>query len=140
MIWRNERHRAQWQSTLQSYAFPVLGKLPVAAIDTALVMKVLEQPSERELPLWQTRTETASRLRGCIEAVLAWATVRGYRQGDNPARWKHHLDKLLPARSKIALEAMPYADVPRFMARLRENDAIAAKALVFQNKKIRKIF
>lgn len=79
--WRNEKHRAQFLSTLQTYAFPKIGKLSVAAIDTGLVLKVIE-------PIWQDITETASRVRGRIESVLDWATVRGYRTGDNPARWR----------------------------------------------------
>jgi len=82
-------------ATLKTYAEPVIGVLPVQSIDTALVMKIIE-------PLWSTKPETASRLRGRIEAVLDWATVRGYRQGDNPARWRGHLDKLLPAPRKDA--------------------------------------
>jgi hypothetical protein len=92
--WRNGKHTAQWEATLATYAKPVMGALPVQAIDTALVLKVIE-------PLWITKPETASRLRGRIESVLDWATVRGYRAGENPARWRGHIDKLLPARSKV---------------------------------------
>ena len=92
--WRNTKHAAQWASTLESYAYPVLGDLPVHQIDTGTLMRVLD-------PIWQTRTETASRLRGRLESVLSWATVRGYRSGENPARWRGHLDKLLPKRSKV---------------------------------------
>src|SRR5713226_4619933 len=91
--WRNAKHRDQWRNTLTSYAGPVLGSLPVQSIDVGLVMRALE-------PIWHTKPETASRLRGRIEAVLDWATVRGHRKGENPARWRGHLDKLLPARSK----------------------------------------
>ena len=91
--WENEKHSKQWSATLETYAFPVMGKLPITAINTSLVLLALE-------PIWQTKTETASRLRGRIESVLDWATVRGFRQGENPARWKGHLDKLLPARKK----------------------------------------
>jgi hypothetical protein len=102
--WHNAKHRAQVLSTLTTFAFPIIGNLPVAAVDTGLVLKVLEQrvPAERGYPagpLWQARPETASRLRGRIEAVLAWATVRGYRHGDNPARWRGHLSDALPARN-----------------------------------------
>ena len=93
--WGNAKHRAQFISTLTQYAFPDLGRLPVAAIDTGLVLKVVE-------PIWQRKTETASRVRGRIESVLDWATVRGYRSGDNPARWKGHLSEVLPARAQIA--------------------------------------
>ncbi len=92
--WRNETHIAQWRSTLKTYAGPVFGQKPVDQVDLPLVMKVLE-------PIWASKTETASRLRGRIEAVLDWATVRGYRQGENPARWRGHLEALLPARSRV---------------------------------------
>src|SRR5579872_5003608 len=92
--WRNAKHRDQWRNTLATYTSPMFGSLPVQVIDVGLVMKVLE-------PIWRTKPETASRLRGRIEAILDWATVRGYRQGDNPARWRGHFDKLLPARNKL---------------------------------------
>src|SRR5207302_828568 len=87
------KHAAQWSATLETYAAPTLGKLPVQAIDTGLVLKVLD-------PIWQTKPETASRLRGRIECVLDWAKARGLRTGDNPARWRGHLEKVLPARAK----------------------------------------
>lgn len=126
--WKNEKHGEQWSATLESYAYPVIGKLSVADVDTTLVLKVLE-------PIWSTKTETASRVRGRIEAVLAWATVRQYRQGDNPARWRNHLDKILPKRTKVRKvkhhDAMPYAEVPAFMARLRDQDSVSARALEF---------
>lgn len=126
--WRNAKHAAQWSSTIKTYAEPIFGKLPVQAVDLSLVMKVLE-------PIWQTKTETASRLRGRIEAILDWATVRGYRQGENPARWKGRLDKLLPARSKVQKvehhAALPYSEIGTFMATLRQRDGIAARALEF---------
>src|SRR6202007_2715709 len=108
---------AQWQATLATYAEPVIGGLSVQAVDTALVLKVLE-------PIWTTKPETAGRLRGRIEVVLDWAKVRGYRDGENPARWRGHLDKLLPARSKLRKvqhhAAMPYASVPDFLIELRK--------------------
>ena len=126
--WRNVKHASQWTNTLTTYATPVFGKLPVAAIDTALVMKVVE-------PLWAVKSETASRVRGRIEVILDWATVRGFRQGDNPARWRGHLDKLLPARSKVRKvvnhAALPYGEIGPFMADLREREGIAARALEF---------
>jgi integrase len=126
--WRNEKHAAQWTSTLATYAGPVIGALPVQAIDTALVLKVLE-------PIWTTKPETASRLRGRIEAVLDWAKVRGYRAGENPARWRGHLDKLLPARGKVRKvehhAALPYAELPAFMSELREHSSLIARALEF---------
>ena len=92
--WKNGKHAEQWRSSLRNYASAVFGSSPVQTVDLALVMKALE-------PIWKAKPETASRLRGRIEAVLDWATVRGYRKGENPARWRGHLDKLLPARSKI---------------------------------------
>jgi integrase len=126
--WRNPVHAKQWKATLATYVYPVFGKLPVHAIDTGLVMKALE-------PIWTTRTDTASRIRGRIELVLDWATARGYRKGDNPARWRGHLDKLLPARSKVRavkhLAALPYAELPAFMAKLREQQGTSARALEF---------
>jgi integrase len=126
--WRNAKHRDQWVATLATYAGPVIGKLSVDAIDHGLVMRVLE-------PIWKTKPETASRLRGRIEAVLDWAKVRGYRSGENPARWRGHLDKLLPAKGKLRkvkpLAALPYAELPAFMAKLRQEDGLAARALEF---------
>lgn len=124
--WRNDKHAAQWESTLATYAEPTFGSLPVQAIDTALVLKVVE-------PIWTTKPETAGRVRGRIEAVLDWATARGYRTGENPARWRGHLDKLLPARSKVRRvvhhAAMPYIELPAFLARLREQQGASARAL-----------
>ena len=126
--WRNAKHGAQWKSTLATYAEPVFSKLSVQAIDTALVLKVLE-------PIWATKSETAGRLRGRIEAVLDWATARGYRKGENPARWRGHLDKLLPARSKVRAvkhhAALAYDEIPDFMPTLRTQEGIAARALEF---------
>jgi integrase len=126
--WRNAKHAAQWTSTLDSYASPVFGKLPVQEIDIGLVMKALE-------PIWTKKPETASRVRGRIEAVLNWARVRGYRTGENPAQWRGHLDHLLPARSKLRKvkhhAALPYGEIGAFMLTLREHDAIAARALEF---------
>jgi integrase len=124
--WSNIRHRKQWPETLRAYVYPALGHLPVSSIDTGMIMRVLE-------PLWREKQETAARVRARIERVLSWATVRGFRQGDNPARWKGHLDQLLPRRSKRDirhLAAMPYGDVPAFMRELRERDGVAARALV----------
>jgi integrase len=125
--WRSRRHAAEWPSSLHRYASPVIGKLPVDAIDTALIMKVLQ-------PIWDTRTETASRLRGRIEAVLDWSTVSGYRTGENPARWEGHLEHLLATpskRPKESLAAMPYSELPGFMAELRAEPGTAARALEF---------
>ena len=126
--WKNEKHGKQWTATLQTYAFPAIGTLPVAAIDTGLVMRVLE-------PIWYEKTETASRLRSRIESVLSWATVRGYRQGENPARWKNCLKELLPARNKVKAvknhAALPYVEIGAFMADLRQRKGITPRALEF---------
>ena len=126
--WRNEKHADQWKSTLTTYAFPKLGELSVDAIDTSKVLDVIE-------PIWATKSETASRVRQRIEAVLSWATVRGYRSGDNPARWRGHLDSILPKRSKVAAvrhhPALPYDEAPAFMKDLRAQDGMAARALEF---------
>jgi hypothetical protein len=92
--WRNAKHAAQWTSTLEAYAYPVFGSLSVQAIDTALVTKVLG-------PIWKEKTESVTRVRQRVEAVLDWATAHGHRSGDNPARWRGHLDKLFPRRSKV---------------------------------------
>ena len=126
--WSNAKHAAQWPATLATYAYPIFGDLPVQAIDVGLVTKALE-------PIWNTKTETATRLRGRIEAVLDWATVREYRQGDNPARWRGHLDKLLPPRAKIQRSSTtrrcPTLEIGAFMAKLREQDNTSALALEF---------
>jgi integrase len=126
--WRNPKHAAQWKATLATYASPIIGKLPVSSIDTGLVLQALE-------PIWATKPETAGRVRGRIEAVLDWTTARGYRTGENPARWRGHLDKLLPARSKVRSvkhhAALPYAELPAFLGSLREQEGASARALEF---------
>lgn len=126
--WRNAKHGDQWRKTLTTYAFPVIGDLPVSTIDTTHVLKVLE-------PIWTEKTETAKRLRGRIENVLDWATARRFRAGENPARWRGHLDKLLARPSKVAKvqhhAALPYADVPAFFSALQEQAGVAALALRF---------
>jgi hypothetical protein len=126
--WRNAKHRAQWASTLATYVYPVFGSLPAQAVDVGLVIKVLE-------PIWTTKPETASRVRGRIESILDWAMARGYRQGENPARWRGHLDQLLPKKSKIRRvkhhAALLYAETGNFMADLRQREGIAARALDF---------
>jgi integrase len=126
--WHNSKHAAQWGSTLKAYAYPILGNLPVAAIDTGLVLMALEA-------IWNTKPETASRLRQRIESILDWARVRGYRAGDNPARWKGHLDHSLPARGKVAKvkhhAALPYANIGPFMNKLRGQPGTSALALEF---------
>lgn len=126
--WKNAKHGDQWRNTLQTYAWPVVGNLHVGKVDTAHVMQILE-------PIWSEKAETASRVRGRIESVLDWAKARHFRSGDNPARWRGHLDKLLPARAKVQKvkhhPAMPYADIPAFMEKLRGMDSISARALEF---------
>jgi integrase len=126
--WKNVKHRQQFLNTLKTYVFPKIGKLPVADIDTGLVLKCIE-------PIWQNKTETANWTRGRIEAVLDWATVRSYRKGDNPARWRGHLSEVLPARGKIQKTnhhaALPIDEVSAFMTALREQQGVAARALEF---------
>lgn len=126
--WKNAKHRAQWTNTLVTYAYPVIGGLGVQHIGQEHVLKILE-------PIWKTKTETAVRLRGRLESVLDWATVRKYRTGDNPARWKGHLDKLLAAPGRIQKvehhAALPIDAMPEFMAELRQRDGAAARALEF---------
>jgi integrase len=126
--WRNDKHRAQWRSTLAAHAYPIIGRLPVQEVDTELVLKVLK-------PVWAEKPETASRLRQRIERVLSWAKVRGYRDGENPAQWRGHLDHLLPAKTKVRRvehhAALPYREIPAFMALLREQTSITACALEF---------
>lgn len=124
--WKNAKHADQWTSTLETYAYPILGELPVDSIDINLVLKVLE-------PIWIGKTETASRLRGRIEAILDYARVRGYRSGENPARWKGHLDHILPATGDIAKvqhhPSLPYTQMPEFWPKLQAQDGLSARAL-----------
>ena len=122
---RNDKHRGQWRTTLEQYAFPVLGNIPVNQIDTPLVLKVLQ-------PLWERAPETASRLRGRIERVLAFATVKQLRSGDNPARWHGHLKEMFAAKPDPKHhKALPFAELPAFMARLRAKESLSARALEF---------
>ena len=126
--WKNAKHAAQWTSTLHTYAMPKLGDLDVKVIETADVISVLK-------PIWNEKTETASRLRQRIEAVLDYATAIGVRNGDNPARWRGHLDHLLPRPSKVRAvrhhAAMAYTEVPEFMAALGLREGVSARALAF---------
>ncbi len=127
---RNPKHAAQWGSTLERYASPVIGPLPVDRIELAHIVEILTRDD-----LWNTKTETAKRLRGRIEAVLDWATVSGHRTGDNPAQWKGRLDKVLPAPGKIAKvthqKALPIDAAPGFLASLRQQNGLAARALEY---------
>jgi integrase len=126
--WRNAKHAWQWKASLATYITPIFGNVSVQDVDVALVMKALE-------PIWTMIPETATRLRGRIEVILDWAKVRGLRTGENPARWRGHLDHLLPRRSKVRKvehhAALPYGEMTSFMMLLRERDAIAARALEF---------
>ena len=126
--WRSPTHAAQWPSTLRIYVYPVFGSLPVQGIDVGLVLKVLE-------PIWSVKPETASRVRGRIESVLDWATARGYRQGDNPARWRGHLENLLPGKLKVRRvkhhAALPYAEIGDFIAQLKSQEGVGARAFEF---------
>ena len=126
--WKNAKHIDQWESTLRTYAGPVIGKKAVDQIAVEDVLKILQ-------PIWSTKPETASRLRGRIEKVLGWATAMKYRTGDNPAAWGGALSHLLPAISKVQKiehhKAVPYVEVPTLMKQLIGNDSISAKALIF---------
>jgi integrase len=125
---RNPKHAAQWKNTLDTYASPIFGNLPVAQVELAHIVRALE-------PIWTTKTETASRLRGRIETVLAWATVRGFRTGDNPAQWRGNLDHLFSKPSKIRKvqhhAALPWQQIGGFIVELRKREGMASKALEF---------
>lgn len=126
--WRNAKHADQWRNTLETYASPVIGRLPVSAVNTALVLRILQ-------PIWASKTETATRLRGRLERVLDWARVQGYRTGENPAAWRGHLDKLLAAPTKVAKvshhAALPWGQMGAFMAALREQTGLSALAVEY---------
>lgn len=126
--WRNAKHRQQWHSTLSTYAYPVIGALPVDEIDTSHIMQIL-------MVIWVEKNETASRVRGRIAKILDWAKVQKYRTGENPARWAGHLEHLLPARAKVHKvenqPALPWEQIPAFVAELRQQEGLAARALEF---------
>lgn len=126
--WRSDKHAQQWRNTIEVYASPKIGELPVRDISLADILSVLE-------PIWHTKTETASRLRGRIESVIDWSIAKGYRIESNPARWKGLLDKILPAPGKIAKvdhhRALPYSELPAFMLKLAEQQGMGARALEF---------
>lgn len=125
--WRNDKHRHQWKSTMATYVYPVIGDLPVAEVSTNHVLQILE-------PIWRSKAETASRVRGRIETILDAAKARGYREGENPARWRGHIAQILPARARLTRghhKAMPYENIPTFFAALHQREAIAALALEF---------
>jgi len=126
--WKNAKHGDQWAATLETYAYPIIGRLDVAHVETAHILKILE-------PIWDKKNETASRVRGRVERVLAWATTRKLRKGDNPARWTHHLDTILPPPSKVKKsshhEALPYQEVGPFIQALQGEAGVSPKALEF---------
>lgn len=124
--WRNAKHGDQWRNTLATYASPVIGELPVSKIETAHVLRILS-------PIWTTKTETATRVRGRIEKILDWAKVQGYRSGDNPAAWRGHLSEVLPTPSKVAdaghHAALPWIEMGAFMKSLRAAQGAGARAM-----------
>jgi integrase len=126
--WRSAKHAAQWESTLRLHANPVIGQLPVEAVELQHLLLILE-------PIWRERTETASRVRGRIESILDWATVRGFRRGDNPARWRGHLDQLLPMPAKVKKvehhTALPFSGMAAFIKTLMKQEGMGAQALLF---------
>lgn len=126
--WRNAKHAGQWTNTLKAYAYPVFGSVPVRDVDTGMVLNVIE-------PIWKTKTETGTRVRQRIEAILDWAKARGHRSGENPARWRGHLENLLPKPGKVQKvehhAALPYIEAGAFVSQLREQKGVAARALEF---------
>lgn len=126
--WRNVKHAAQRESTLRLHASPVIGALPIADIALPQIMKILE-------PIWRDKTETATRIRGRVESIIDWVTVRGFRSGDNPARWRGHLDQLLPKPSKVTTvehhAAIAFDQMPEFFGRLCRQQGMGARALAF---------
>ncbi|WP_095203209.1 tyrosine-type recombinase/integrase [Mesorhizobium carmichaelinearum] len=128
--WKNEKHSEQWKNTLETYAGPIIGDLPIAKVDDGHISQILD-------PIWATKNETATRVRGRVESILDWARVKGFRpkNSDNPARWRGHLDKTYPAPSKVKKvehqPALPYAELPAFMGNIRGLDFVSAKALAF---------
>jgi len=126
--WKSDKHHRQWRASLGTYVFPIIGVAPVDGIDTTMVLTVLT-------PIWNSKPETASRVRGRIELVLDWAKARGYRDGENPARWRWHLQHMMAPKKKLRqvehLAALPYDEIGELMAELRERTSIAARALEF---------
>jgi integrase len=126
--WKSAKHAAQWETTIAAYVSPIIGALPVTDVDTALVVKVLK-------PIWTTKTETATRLRGRIESILDWATTHKFRRDENPARWRGHLENLLANPNKIAPvknhPALPWREIGSFMTELRKRDGVSARAIEF---------
>jgi integrase len=139
--WRNEKHAAQWDTSLETYVYPLIGNLPVQDIDVALIMKVLEQKKEglkkgdKDKKFWEATPETANRVRNRIESILDWATAREYRRGENPARWRGHLENLLPRRSKLKgvkhHAALPYDEIGDFVQKLKQQEGMGIDAFEF---------
>ena len=126
--WKNAKHASQWRNTLTTYVYPKFGNLPIQSIDVGMVMDVLE-------PIWTKKTETAGRVRGRIEKILDWASARTYRVGENPARWRGHLDNLLPKPNKVRKvhhhPALPFDEIGTFIKELRSREGPSAKGLEF---------
>lgn len=126
--WKSDKHAAQWSSTLEAYAYPVLGDKAVADVDVSMVKEVIE-------PIWREKNETASRVRSRLEKVLGWATVHGYRSGENPARWSGYLSEIFPKRSAVREvehhPALPYAELPAFMQLLEKSNGIGSWVMRF---------
>jgi integrase len=135
--WRNVKHAAQWDTSLKSYVYPIIGNLSVQGIDVTLIMKVLEQKKEgfKGKKLWEAIPETANRIRNRIESILDWAAAREYRRGENPARWRGHLENLLPSRKKLKgvkhHAALPYSDIADFLKKLKKQKGIGIDAFEF---------
>lgn len=133
--WKNAKHADQWVNTIATYVSPIIGQLPVEQVDTGLVVKVLAQPDDKGQQFWQAKNETASRVRGRIESILGWATTSGFRAGDNPARWKGHLENLLANISKISRiknhPSLAWSRMGAFVHDLRQRDGVAARAVEF---------
>ncbi|MDP2030767.1 MAG: integrase arm-type DNA-binding domain-containing protein [Thiobacillus sp.] len=126
--WKNVKHVTQWENSLDTYAYPVIGDTPVGEVDTAMVLEVVS-------PIWHSKTETAKRVRGRIELVLSYAKAKGFRSGENPAAWRGHLENVLPKPGKIAPHkpqpALPYDRMSEFMGDLRQREGISALCLEF---------
>ena len=133
--WKNAKHADQWTNTITTYVSPLIGSMPVEQIDTALVVKVLAQPDYKGQQFWQVKNETATRVRGRIESILGWATTSGFRSGDNPARWKGHLENLLATISRAQRiknhPSLAWERMGAFVCDLRQRDGIAARAVEF---------
>ncbi|MEZ0468260.1 tyrosine-type recombinase/integrase [Phaeobacter sp. SYSU ZJ3003] len=133
--WKNAKHADQWSNTITTYVSPIIGALPVAQVDTALVLKVLTQEQENGQQFWQAKNETAKRVRGRMESILGWATTSGARSGENPARWKGHLENLLAAIDNVRTTknhpSLPWQRVGGFVQEIRQREGMATRALEF---------